>query len=214
MSTLCLSLELPAQIDAIGPSASILRRFVGDDEALIAGVEAVAAAAPFRRMTTPGGRPISVAMTNCGALGWISDRSGYRYSATDPLDVAPWPAMPPGFGRVARAAAAAAGFAGFEPDACLINCYVPGTRLSLHQDRDEASFAAPIVSVSLGLPVTFLFGGMRRAERPQRYLLEHGDVVVWGGESRLYFHGVAPLAEGIHAKLGRRRINLTFRRAT
>jgi alkylated DNA repair protein (DNA oxidative demethylase) len=197
----------------IGAEAVVLRGFVGDDAAVLAGIDRVRRRAPFRRMLTPGGQRMSVQMTNCGSLGWISDRAGYRYTREDPADGRPWPPMPEALARLAAAAAAAAGFAEFVPDACLINCYAPGTRLSLHQDKDERDFSAPIVSVSLGLPATFLFGGARRAVRPARHRLEHGDVVVWGGASRLFFHGVAPLGEGCHAKLGERRINLTFRKA-
>ena len=121
--------------------------------------------------------------------------------------------MPPVLRRLAADAAADAGFNGFAPEACLINRYVPGAELSLHQDKDELDFGAPIVSVSLGLPAIFLFGGPKRADKPSRYRLEHGDVVVWGGPSRLFFHGVAPLADGEHAMMGRQRINLTFRKA-
>jgi alkylated DNA repair protein (DNA oxidative demethylase) len=173
----------------------------------------VAAISPFRRMTTPGGWEMSVAMTNCGDVGWVTDRSGYRYDTIDPDSGKPWPDMPPLLRELAEKAAAEAGFMGFAPDACLINRYEPGARMSLHQDRDERDFAAPIVSVSLGLPATFLFGGPKRADKPQRYRLQHGDVVVWGGPSRLFFHGVAPLADGQHPLLGRQRINLTFRKA-
>ncbi|WP_041682242.1 MULTISPECIES: DNA oxidative demethylase AlkB [Cupriavidus] len=182
-------------------------------ESLLADVQAIATAAPWRHMITPGGLKMSVAMTNCGHAGWVSDARGYRYDPIDPLSGQPWPEMPASFRQLATTAAAQAGFAGFEPDACLINRYEPGTRLSLHQDRDERDFNAPIVSVSLGLPAIFLFGGMRRADRPQRVRLAHGDVVVWGGPSRLAFHGVAPLADGDHPLLGRLRINLTFRKA-
>jgi alkylated DNA repair protein (DNA oxidative demethylase) len=156
---------------------------------------------------------MSVAMTNCGCYGWVTDRGGYRYDGADPESGKPWPAMPPVFRELAEGAAGEAGFAKFVPDACLINCYEPGAKMSLHQDRDERDFSAPIVSVSLGLPAIFLFGGMKRTDKPQRFRLEHGDVVVWGGPSRLFFHGVAPLADGKHAALGRRRVNLTFRKA-
>jgi alkylated DNA repair protein (DNA oxidative demethylase) len=152
-------------------------------------------------------------MTNCGALGWISDRAGYRYAACDPQGGRPWPAMPDSFLELATSAAARAGFPGFVPDACLVNRYQPGARLSLHQDRDERDFSAPIVSVSLGLPAVFLFGGERRADRPLRVTLAHGDVVVWGGPSRLRFHGVLPLEDGRHRLVGRQRINLTLRHA-
>jgi alkylated DNA repair protein (DNA oxidative demethylase) len=180
---------------------------------LLAAVAEIASASPFRRMETPGGLRMSVAMTNCGAAGWISDRRGYRYAGLDPGTAAPWPLMPAVFAGLAAAAAAAAGFPGFVPDVCLINRYEPGVRLSLHQDRDERDREAPIVSVSLGLPAVFLFGGGRRADRPRRVGLEHGDVVVWGGPARLNFHGVMPVAEGAHPLTGRCRLNLTFRRA-
>ena len=161
-------------------------------------------------MVTPGGHQMSVAMTNCGSAGWVTDRSGYRYDANDPEAGKPWPAMPPLFRKLAEQAAVEAGFSNFSPDACLINRYQPGARMSLHQDKDELDFGAPIVSVSLGLPAIFLFGGSKRSDKPQRYRLEHGDVAVWGGPARLAFHGVAPLADGEHALLGRQRINLTF----
>jgi alkylated DNA repair protein (DNA oxidative demethylase) len=156
---------------------------------------------------------MSVAMTNCGSFGWVTDRTGYRYDSDDPEAAKPWPPMPSVFRQLAEQAADLAGFGGFSPDACLVNRYQPGARMSLHQDRDEQDFGAPIVSVSLGLPATFLFGGLKRSDRPRRIRLEHGDLVVWGGPARLAFHGVAPLAEGEHALLGRQRINLTFRKA-
>jgi DNA oxidative demethylase len=183
------------------------------DKALLAAIECISAQAPFRRMTTPGGFQMSVAMTNCGSCGWVTDRTGYRYDPHDPESGAPWPVMPDVFLALARDAAAEAGFAGFVPDACLINCYEPGARLSLHQDKDERDHTHPVVSVSLGLPATFQFGGLKRSDRPLKVSLQHGDVVVWGGPSRLVFHGVLALKEGDHPTLGRRRINLTFRRA-
>lgn len=192
----------------------LLRGFATTFEAdVIAELRDVVAQAPFRHMVTPGGHPMSVAMTNCGKLGWISDRSGYRYDADDPEFGKPWPAMPPSFRKLAGQAAEDAGFGAFSPDACLINRYQPGAKMSLHQDKDERDFGAPIVSVSLGLSAVFLFGGLKRSDKPRRFHLEHGDVVVWGGPARLNFHGVAPLAEGEHALLGRQRINLTFRKA-
>lgn len=200
--------------EPIAPGAVLLRGFALDQaEALAQDIKQVISATPFRHLITPGGRTMSVGMTNCGALGWVSDRTGYRYERTDPLSGQPWPPMPAGFADMAARAAAEAGFDGFRPDACLINRYEPGARLSLHQDSDEADLAAPIVSVSLGLPAIFLFGGLLRSDRPARYRLAHGDVAVWGGPSRLAFHGVAPLADGDHPQLGRQRINLTFRRA-
>jgi alkylated DNA repair protein (DNA oxidative demethylase) len=121
--------------------------------------------------------------------------------------------MPPGFLALADEAATAAGFADFVPDACLINRYEPGTKLSLHQDKDEADYAHPIVSVSLGLPATFQFGGPKRADPVRKFTLDHGDVVVWGGPSRLFHHGVLTLKSGEHPLTGRRRFNLTLRRA-
>jgi DNA oxidative demethylase len=180
---------------------------------LIAALHDIVAHAPFRHMVTPGGHRMSVAMTNCGSLGWVTDRSGYRYDANDPEAGKLWPAMPASFRELAERAAHHGGFAGFSPDACLINRYQPGARMSLHQDRNEHDFDAPIVSVSLGLPATFLFGGLKRSDKPRRFRLEHGDIAVWGGPARLAFHGVAPLADGEHPVMGRQRINLTFRKA-
>jgi alkylated DNA repair protein (DNA oxidative demethylase) len=192
----------------------LLRGFSQPVEAeLIAALREIAAQAPFRHMVTPGGHRMSVAMTNCGRYGWVTDRGGYRYDADDPLTARPWPAMPASFCELAGQAAASAGFDGFAPDACLVNRYEPAARMSLHQDKDETDFSAPIVSVSLGLPAIFLFGGLKRSDKPRRFRLEHGDVVVWGGPTRLFFHGIAPLADGEHALLGRQRINLTFRKA-
>lgn len=210
-----LDLDDAPQPDLVlGEGAVRLSGFARDAApALLGAMEAVAAAAPFRHLVTPGGYAMSVAMTNCGQVGWVSDRTGYRYDPIDPQTGRPWPAIPPVFGDLALRAAAAAGFADFQPDACLVNRYAPGARLSLHQDRDEATLAAPIVSVSLGLPAIFLWGGSARADRTRRIPLVHGDVVVWGGPSRLAFHGVAPLAAGEHPLTGGYRYNLTFRRA-
>jgi alkylated DNA repair protein (DNA oxidative demethylase) len=198
----------------LGPGAMLLRgRALGVDRQALAAIEEVVAAAPFRRMVTPGGFEMSVAMTNCGAAGWVTDRKGYRYDPRDPLSGRKWPAMPALFLRLAGAAAAEAGFPGFVPDSCLINRYDPGARLSLHQDKDEADYGQPIVSVSLGLPATFQFGGVRRNDLPAKVKLRHGDIVVWGGPSRLVYHGVLTLRDGAHPLTGRRRINLTLRRA-
>ena len=194
--------------------AVLLRGFARPVESdLLAALREIVAQAPFRHMFTPGGHQMSVAMTNCGSVGWVTDRSGYRYDGVDPDTAKPWPAMPPAFRELALRAAAAGGFDGFAPDACLINRYEPGARMSLHQDKDENDFGAPIVSVSLGLPAIFMFGGIKRSDKPRRFRLEHGDIAVWGGPSRLFFHGVAPLADGEHAVLGRQRVNLTFRKA-
>jgi alkylated DNA repair protein (DNA oxidative demethylase) len=199
--------------EAIADGALLLRGFARPFEAeLLPALRAIVKQAPFRHLITPGGHRMSVAMTNCGSAGWVSDATGYRYDPVDPQSSQPWPEMPPVLRRLAAEAAHDAGFAGFAPEACLINRYVPGAKLSLHQDKDELDFGAPIVSVSLGLPATFLFGGLKRSDKTARYRLEHGDVVVWGGPSRLFFHGVAPLADGEHAAMGRQRINLTFRK--
>ena len=198
---------------ALAPGAMLLRGFACDvDTEVLQAVEDVIAAAPLRHMQTPGGYTMSVATTSCGSLGWVSDMRGYRYAALDPRSDQPWPALPAIFLDLARRAAAQAGYADFVPESCLINEYVPGAKLSLHQDKDEKDLAAPIVSLSLGLPAVFLFGSPNRKDRAQRYRLLHADVVVWGGPSRLAYHGVMPLADGQHALLGRRRINLTFRR--
>lgn len=205
--------EQPVDV-ALAPGAIMLGGFARAESGdLIAALRAVAARSPFRRMVTPGGWQMSVAMTNCGDLGWVTDRSGYRYDAIDPQTGAPWPAMPPIFADLAARAAQAAGYPPFVPDACLINRYAPGARMALHQDRNERDLAAPIVSVSLGLPATLLWGGMARTDRPRRIRLAHGDIVVWGGASRLAFHGIDPLGEGDHPDTGPIRYNLTFRRA-
>lgn len=209
--------ELPAAPQApewLEPGAVVLRGFALAQAAeLLQAVEAVAVRAPFRHLITPGGKRMSVAMTNCGKLGWISDRHGYRYGPNDPETGRPWPTMPEIFSKLAMEAAQVAGFEGFAPDACLVNRYAPGTRLSLHQDQDEGNYAHPIVSVSLGIPAVFLWGGAQRADKARRMGLLHGDVVVWGGPARLRFHGVLPLPEAHHPLTGSHRINLTFRKA-
>ncbi|MGH8800280.1 MAG: DNA oxidative demethylase AlkB, partial [Casimicrobiaceae bacterium] len=199
----------------LAPGAVLLRGFANADEAaLLAALNRAVAQAPFRHMVTPGGLSMSVAMTSCGAWGWVSDTTGYRYDAADPLTGRRWPAMPDAFRRLAREAAAAAGFAAFVPDACLINRYEVGAKLSLHQDKDERDFDQPIVSVSLGVPALFLFGGSRRADKTLRVPLRHGDVVVWGGPARLNYHGVLPLKAGHHPRFDGCRINLTLRKAS
>jgi len=196
------------------PGAFVLHGFALQDEtALLNAFDEVTAKALFRHMVTPGGFRMSVAMTNCGFLGWVTDRTGYRYDAIDPESGQPWPPMPAPFLELAQDAAAEAGFAGFLPDACLVNRYEAGAKLSLHQDKDERDFTAPIVSVSLGIPAVFLFGGMNRADKTKRVPVEHGDVIVWGGPARLRYHGVLPLKEAQHPLLGEYRVNLTFRKA-
>lgn len=199
--------------EELDPGAVVLRRFAAREAgAVLAALRQLIDRAPFRHMVTPGGFRMSVAMSNCGRYGWVADRRGYRYEPIDPESGQPWPPMPSLFGELAQSAAAAAGFAGFEPDACLINRYAPGTRLSLHQDKNERDFSAPIVSVSLGIPALFLFGGLQRSDKALRVPLEHGDVVVWGGSARLRYHGVLPLKENQHPLTGEHRINLTFRK--
>jgi alkylated DNA repair protein (DNA oxidative demethylase) len=200
-------------VQPLAEGAVLLRGFAAErTPELLGALEEIEARAPFRHMVTLGGFRMSVAMTNCGRVGWVSDRSGYRYAAHDPESGLPWPEMPRVFADLARQAASAAGFE-FEPDCCLINRYAPGTKLSLHQDKDEQDFTAPIVSVSLGLPAVFLWGGLKRSERPRRIRVESGDLAVWGGAARLTYHGIAPLADGEHPATGRARINLTFRKA-
>jgi DNA oxidative demethylase len=194
------ALHLPGGLDSLGPGSAWLLAWIG----------AVSSQAPFRHLRTPGGQSMSVAMTNAGPCGWVSDRRGYRYSPLDPLSQQPWPPLPRELLTLASDAAQAAGFADFEPDACLINRYLPGARMSLHQDRDEASFAHPIVSVSLGLAAEFLLGGLTRGDAVQRLMLRSGDLLVLGGEARLRFHGVAPVKAGAEGEL---RFNLTLRRA-
>ena len=214
--TLSLFSEVQApeeHTEPLGPGAVLLRAFARPSAgALIAALDELTRRSPFRCMTTPGGYRMSVAMTNCGDAGWVTDGTGYRYDALDPTSGQRWPAMPQLFRELASCAAAEAGFPGFAPDACLMSRYEPGARLSLHQDKDELDLEAPIVSVSLGLPAVFLFGGHRRSDRPRRVPLVHGDVVVWGGPARLRFHGVQPLKAGHHPALGACRVNLSFRK--
>jgi alkylated DNA repair protein (DNA oxidative demethylase) len=208
------TLEPQPSREPIAPGAVLLRAFAwAQQEELAAAAAQVIAQSPLRHMQTPGGFRMSVAMSNCGEYGWVTDRRGYRYQRDDPLSGDPWPEMPGAFRELAVRAAQEAGFRGFDPDACLVNRYEPGARMSLHQDKNEQDMGQPIVSVSLGLPATFLFGGMERADKPRKMRLESGDVVVWGGPARLLYHGVDALPEGEHPLTGRCRYNLTFRRA-
>lgn len=201
-----------ARAEQIGEQSWVLRGFaLPQVEQLLIGLQAILAAAPLRHMVTPGGFSMSVGTSSCGQLGWITDRSGYRYSSVDPLSGLPWPSMPAVFAELAHEAAERAGFKNFHADSCLINQYVPGAKMSLHQDKDEKGYAAPIVSLSLGLPAMFLFGGFERSDKSQRIPLLHGDMVVWGGVDRLRYHGVLPIKPGHHPLLGERRINITFR---
>ena len=198
----------------LGPGSVLLPGFaLADERALLTAIKAIEAESPFRNMITPGGFEMSVAMTNCGHLGWVTDHTGYRYDVVDPMTSRPWPVMPKIFLELATSAALAAGFADFSPDACLINRYETGARMGLHQDKNEIDFSQPIVSVSLGVPAIFQFGGFKRADKTQRILLSHGDVLVWGGPDRMRYHGILPLKQNHHPLLGSQRLNLTFRKA-
>lgn len=204
--------ERAGSVDTLGPGAVVLRGFAAPRDAeLSAAIAQVSSVAPFRHLITPGGYRMSVAMTNCGPLGWVSDERGYRYDALDPEQGRPWAPMPRVIAELGAEAAARAGFERFSPNACLVNRYEPGARLSLHQDKDEQDFSAPIVSISLGVPATFLFGGLRRKDPTMRVRLTHGDVVVWGGPARLRYHGVLALKPAQHPFAGALRINLTLR---
>lgn len=206
--------EQTSHREQIGPQAFVLRGFARPlASQLLQAIVALQQRSPFRYMVTPGGFTMSVGLTNCGALGWTTDRRGYRYSPNDPLNGQPWPVMPDVFAQLAREAAAAAGFENFEPDACLVNRYLPGSKLSLHQDRNERDFDAPIVSVSLGVNAVFLFGGLERSDKTAKIPLAHGDIVVWGGVDRMRYHGVMPIKDATHPLLGNQRINFTFRKA-
>jgi DNA oxidative demethylase len=205
--------EASPTIESLAEGVTLLRAFCRDEaSALLDAITVITSISPFRQMVVPSGHTMSVAMTNSGDLGWITDRTGYRYTKQDPVTGNSWPLMPHPLLHLAQHAATAGGFPGFTPNACLINRYAPGTRLSLHQDRNEQDYTHPIVSVSLGLPATFLLGTLRRADKPRRIRIEHGDVLVWGGPARLIYHGVAPIAAGTHPSTGSFRINITFRR--
>lgn len=204
----------PSACEQIGPRSFVLRSFALPlVDRLIPALQTVLSQAPFRNMVTPGGHTMSVALSSCGTFGWITDRHGYQYTSNDPQTGKPWPPMPEVFMELAQAAAEAGGFNDFTPDACLINRYIPGAKMSLHQDRDELGYQWPVVSVSLGIPAVFLFGGHARSDATQKVPLFHGDVVVWGGEDRLRFHGVMPIKQAEHLQLGEQRINFTFRKA-
>jgi alkylated DNA repair protein (DNA oxidative demethylase) len=213
VSTLFDSIREPGlPRDLLGTGTAILNGFaLGRETELAFVMQAISKLAPFRHMITPGGFRMSVALTNCGTYGWVTDRTGYRYDSIDPETGQHWPGMPGNFFELARDAASAAGFPSFNPDACLINRYEPGSRLTLHQDKNEQDFTQPIVSVSLGLPATFLFGGAERSDKSVRVPVHHGDVIVWGGPARLRYHGINPLKDGVHPTFGGYRYNLTFR---
>jgi len=202
--------------EPIGAGAAHLHGFAIDQaQTILQAVAAVQAQSPYRHLVTPGGHQMSVAMTNCGNLGWHSSpATGYQYTQQDPLNQQPWPQLPAPLLTLAQTAAQQAGYPNFQPDACLINYYCIGSKMSLHQDKDEGDLSAPIVSVSLGLPATFLWGGLQRSARPEKRALRHGDVLVWGGPDRLRFHGVSPIKHGNHPLTGASRINITFRKAT
>ncbi|MEO8018183.1 MAG: DNA oxidative demethylase AlkB [Pseudomonadota bacterium] len=212
MNTLELQFAAGNEPIRLGAGISLLRGFA-ETPKLMPLIDQVASAAPFRHLVTPGGQTMSVGMTNCGPLGWVSDRSGYRYSSRDPLSDQDWPPMPREFVRLALAAAEACGFADFVPDACLVNRYCAGARLTAHRDADEQNLAQPIVSVSLGLPASFAFYGLTRGGRGNSVALVDGDVLVWGGPSRLVYHAVRPIKPGTHPLASSFRYNLTFRHA-
>ncbi|WP_455825206.1 DNA oxidative demethylase AlkB [Pseudomonas graminis] len=208
------ALQQPSGREQIGEQSYVLRGYALPwIERLLPELRRILAQSPFRKMVTPGGFTMSAALSSCGDLGWSTDSRGYRYTPLDPLSQQPWPAMPDALRQLAVQAAADAGFADFAPDACLINRYVPGAKMSLHQDKNERRYSEPVVSISLGLPAIFLFGGHERSDKAQKVSLFHGDVVVWGGVDRLRFHGVMPIKEGAHPIMGPQRINLTLRTA-
>jgi DNA oxidative demethylase len=190
----------------LAPDAWLLHGFARG-RALQEGIAAVTRSAPLRHLIVPGGKQMAVAMSNCGRLGWTIDARGYRYTPHDSLSGLPWPAMPAEFVALAQEAARAAGWRDYVPDACLINRYAPGAGLGLHQDRDELDLQVPIVSVSIGAPCKFIVGGLTRTGPVQSVALHDGDVVVWGGRSRLMYHGVRPLPRDSAV-----RYNLTFRK--
>ena len=216
MNASLFEMEGPAPLPKtiLGAGTAFLSGYaLGAEDELLSSLNRVAKQSPFRNMVTPGGFRMSVAMTNCGSLGWVTDQTGYRYDAIDPESERPWPSMPTAFQELALAAAEDAGFSNFVPDACLINRYEVGARLTLHQDKNERDYTQPVVSVSLGLTATFLFGGLERRDKTQRVQVTHGDVLVWGGPARLRYHAIAPLRDGQHPRVGRIRYNLTFRKA-
>lgn len=196
----------------IAEGAVLLRGWAAvNDAQWLAAVRQVLAQQPFQAAYTASGLPMSVRTSNCGSWGWAASRSGYGYTRSDPDSGRPWPEMPIFLKLQAQALASAAGYLAFDPDVCLINSYELGAKMGLHHDADEKDKAAPIVSVSLGLPCTFVWGGLQRSDPVRSFALEHGDVLVWGGASRMVFHGVRPLRAGQHHLLGAQRWNLTFR---
>ncbi len=203
-----------ASTEVIDNDAIILKGFVrAKANQLVKDAELISQQSPFRTMTTPGGGKMSVAITNCGHCGWLSDEHGYRYQQIDPVTHRSWPEMPQSFLKICAAATKAASFAEFMPDACLLNKYQADAKMGLHNDNDEHDLTAPIVSVSLGLDAVFLFGGKTRQSPTRKYLLSHGDVVVFGGQSRLNFHGISLIKPTyISDDLTDHRLNLTFRK--
>ncbi|MDI1298906.1 DNA oxidative demethylase AlkB [Methylotenera sp.] len=203
----------PNKLEIVKDAYLLKSYALANEQSLLMDLAELVSQAPLRFMMTKMGFAMSAAMTNCGALGWVSDRQGYRYDMKDPANNKPWPLMPVSFQQLAVLAAAEAGFDNFQPDACLINQYQVGASMGLHQDKNELDFNQPIVSVSLGIPAVFKFGGLARTDKTLRIPLVHGDVIVWGGESRLNFHAIAPLKMNTHPILGAYRYNLTFRKA-
>ncbi|MDI1360702.1 DNA oxidative demethylase AlkB [Methylotenera sp.] len=203
----------PNKLEIIKDAYLLKSYALTNEKALLSDLEQAVSQAPLRHMMTKMGFAMSAAMTNCGVLGWVSDHQGYRYDMKDPATNKPWPVMPASFQQLATLAAAEAGFNDFQPDACLINQYQVGASMGLHQDKNELDFNQPIVSVSLGIPAVFQFGGLNRMDKTHKIPLMHGDIVVWGGQSRIHFHGIAPLKMNTHPILGAYRYNLTFRKA-
>ncbi len=180
---------------------------------LLEEIRTISGANPFRQRKTPGGQLMSAAMTNCGAWGWVTDADGYRYSDIEPETGRTWLPIPAVWIQWVNLFCQRAGLGTFNPDACLINRYAPGAGMGLHQDKDEKDLAIPIVSFSLGAPVLFRWGGLNRQEPVSEFLLEHGDVLVWGGADRMRFHGVKKLRRYQHPLTGHYRYNLTFRQS-
>jgi len=195
--------------EEIFPGAVLMRSLaLPQDNEFFTAAEAIIAARPLHHTTTPSGLPMGVMVTDCGDSRAFAN----RWDTANPERMRLWPPMPPLLRDFAIRCAVRSGFPQFRPDACHINRYQAGTKLGLHQDRHECDWTQPIVSLSFGLECIFLLGGLQRTDKPRRILLEHGDVIVWGGPSRMRFHGVQPLKPGHHPLTGPYRYNLTFRK--
>lgn len=204
--------DTPPLREELEAGAVLLRQFATPQAAtLLQTLHRLTRQAPFRHMRTPGGGTMSAAMASCGALGWVSSTQGYTYTPVDPASQQPWPAMPASFVSLAQDAAKAAGYAGFTPNACLLNRYQNDSHMGLHQDRDEGDTTHPIVSLSLGRTGLFMWGGQNRRDKIRTIALEHGDVLVWGGPARLHYHGIKGLGPNPHPLTEQTRYNITFR---